>query len=114
MPSPMMMLWPGFLVSTSTLPPLVRVHTPRGSFPVCLPTSGYRNSSSPDRGRSGATQGPLLESRADGEEVTQTTAEPDPCLGPPGPDRCLDRPPARDSRRAAARFHRQERPQRGG
>ena len=44
----------------------------------------------------------------------EITAEPDPCLGPPGADRRLDGASAPRPRLRASRLHRQERAQRGG
>ena len=58
-----------------------------------------------------------IDSRADGPTLSEAAAEPDPRLGPPGPDRRLDRPPARDQHLGAARVPQPARPlarRRGG
>src|SRR5215212_377920 len=97
-----MMLWPGFLVSTSTrIPPLGPSPTPYAPVRFRYPEIGSVQGSVPP---AKAERTNHLESAADGPQVPPTATEPDSRLGPPGADRRLDRPSAGRAGVPAARL----------
>src|SRR4051812_45478906 len=90
MSSPIMMLWLDFLVRTS-MP--ASMHSLSGPPAPCPALPSYKN---PFPAIVRAKQGRLVVLPPfHGPTVPQAPTQPDPHLGSPGPDRCLDRPSAR-------------------
>src|SRR5438874_9587521 len=95
-----MMLWLVFRVRTSTLSQGNRSQS--GAPPTTV------------AGPSVSITRPARDTHRHGPKAASLTAQPDSCLGPPGPHRCLDRAPARRPRLRAARVPPPPRAQRGG